>query len=182
MTRARKLMAHNRCGIRKKSTSRSRRGSGHIAQAVFTAVQSNLVQGCVGERWRVPTQSMFPPFYEGTLEASQRSFPSHRSTHPSAGCEDRASSLKSSYTGQLASERGISNLTPSTSPGDGDFGEAIGNAAQFGQSSPPSAEFTLQGIDNSSRKSDELHTLDFADNVQTIPRRMALAARSIERH
>jgi hypothetical protein len=148
-------MACNRHGIRRTPSPRSRRRKKHTAQPASLRAQPNLAQDYFAASWRVPIQPLAPPSYEPAVEESLLSFPSHQSNRPSAAFQDRASSRTSGTTSRLASGRGLSIHTPTTptGSGDGDFRELFGNTVQVGQQSPSSADLTLRGIDDNSRKS-----------------------------
>jgi hypothetical protein len=147
-------MARNRRHIRRTPSSRSRSRSNHSVQPASLASRRNQPQGYFHVPPRPPIQP-FPSPPHDDAGRSLSSFPSHQPTHPSAGYSDRASSLSSGITSQLASGRGLSVYTPSTptGSGDGDVGDPSDNPGPVEQQSPSNTEFTLRGIIGSDCKS-----------------------------
>ena len=148
-------MAHGWSRTRRTSSSLPQPDSDHIARpAPFVSQPVNMNQSYVYRQTHAPDQPLSFSIDDGSVEASQRSFSSDLSNHPSTWFPDYASGPDSVSTSELGSARAASFLTPSTptNSNDGEPPNFFGDASPCEHQSPHDPDRTLQGISGSNCK------------------------------
>lgn len=149
-------MTYSRNSTRRASSSLSQRGSSKTGRHRSLVSQPvNMIQIYIRGQMHTSDQPLTSSFNCGTIEGTQRSFPSHLSTHPSCCYPNYASEPSSGFTSELGSLRALSLCTPSTPSNSNqeEPQEFFGETPLCRQPSPSDPEGALRGIGGSSCKS-----------------------------
>jgi hypothetical protein len=149
-------MTYSRNSSRRASSSLPQQGSSKTGRRRSLVSQPvNMTQSYIHGQMHASDQPLASSFNCGTIEGTQRSFPSDLSTHPSCYYPNYASEPSSGFTNELGSLRALSLCTPSTpsSSNQEEPQEFFGETPLCKQPSHSDPEGTLRGIGSSSCKS-----------------------------